>query len=601
MEQQTNISPAEPAKKDLSAGAKIAIVAAIVFLVLVIAGGALWWLKFRKKTAEQGQPATAENTSSNTAVTSAKNNQDGLVKWYASPKEIPAPKIYKEAEDQTYKAWETGEFITGEHQGKKIILVMGESMDPGGPNIWRFVQTDKNNPDKLLLLNRYSNNLPPYVLNPEDITPDIDTNLYAGSVRINSLEYPDFLYTQRNEKMTKGNNEFPYESIWHEDTSTSEENIFFKTDLLKKAFSVPEYGDFYTTDRTKINEQNLNSIYAKNGFYVKAPDGTFRIYALAPDFVDEVDEEDTPNISWNDGGENTLNYTYQGEKGCGVGMFALVVDEKYQLADLYETGKTATGSPVYELKDKNSKFLKDYYDALKNIDESFFEGKNFTEDLSYEQFLSAHPVFFWRDTFGRLILFLSTDYINTESDGCGKPVIYLYPEKEEQISVKVAPTGGMTKSEPDYSSGWNVMADPMSRIKNLADGKTYPYLFWEGNSKEIYQMSKYGFVASCSDLEGLLNDKLAKLGLIPKEISDFKEFWLPKMLAEEKPYYFITFVPQTKIDRLAPLEISPQPDTIIRVLMDWKGLDEKIAAPGYEIKTPERKGFTAVEWGGMLK
>jgi hypothetical protein len=35
--------------------------------------------------------------------------------------------------------------------------------------------------------------------------------------------------------------------------------------------------------------------------------------------------------------------------------------------------------------------------------------------------------------------------------------------------------------------------------------------------------------------------------------------------------------------------------------MDYKGLDEKINVPNLEIKTPERNGFTAVEWGGVLK
>ena len=47
-----------------------------------------------------------------------------------------------------------------------------------------------------------------------------------------------------------------------------------------------------------------------------------------------------------------------------------------------------------------------------------------------------------------------------------------------------------------------------------------------------------------------------------------------------------------------PLEITPKPDTVIRVVMAYK----KILKP-YEVKeqvleSPERKGFTVVEWGG---
>jgi len=35
--------------------------------------------------------------------------------------------------------------------------------------------------------------------------------------------------------------------------------------------------------------------------------------------------------------------------------------------------------------------------------------------------------------------------------------------------------------------------------------------------------------------------------------------------------------------------------------MDWKGLTEYKSVPAQELETSERKGFTVVEWGGMLK
>ena len=46
------------------------------------------------------------------------------------------------------------------------------------------------------------------------------------------------------------------------------------------------------------------------------------------------------------------------------------------------------------------------------------------------------------------------------------------------------------------------------------------------------------------------------------------------------------------------LEISPTPDTLIRVLMTYKGLDEPIEVEEQILETPERTGFVAVEWGG---
>jgi hypothetical protein len=159
----------------------------------------------------------------------------------------------------------------------------------------------------------------------------------------------------------------------------------------------------------------------------------------------------------------------------------------------------------------------------------------------------------------------------------------------------------MSVSDPAYNGGWDVVADPRSNIKNLADGKTYPYLFWEGQGDSIYEMPSYGFVTAQNDLEKTLVEKLSQQGLNQKEIMDFNEFWLPRMLKENKPYYFITFVSRGEIDKLAPLQINPVPETIIRVLMDYKGLDRYESFPEFKIKTPQRKGFTAVEWGGVLR
>ena len=48
-----------------------------------------------------------------------------------------------------------------------------------------------------------------------------------------------------------------------------------------------------------------------------------------------------------------------------------------------------------------------------------------------------------------------------------------------------------------------------------------------------------------------------------------------------------------------PLDITPTPDTLIRVLMEYKPLDDKIDLPEQILPPPPaRTGFTVVEWGG---
>jgi hypothetical protein len=182
---------------------------------------------------------------------------------------------------------------------------------------------------------------------------------------------------------------------------------------------------------------------------------------------------------------------------------------------------------------------------------------------------------------------------------CGKPVIYLYPEKEMDVKVNVSPRGGIKESIPNYNQGWSVKASPRSLIYNYADAVQYPYLFWEGYSYQ-YVRSNQGFVVKNSELERMLPIYLAKLGLQNQEITDFTDFWIPEMRQTDKPYYFITFVPKKQFDAMAPLSVDPKPDTIIRVFMDYQGLDKFVNVEAPRLSAPQRIGFTVVEWGGAL-
>ncbi len=51
-------------------------------------------------------------------------------------------------------------------------------------------------------------------------------------------------------------------------------------------------------------------------------------------------------------------------------------------------------------------------------------------------------------------------------------------------------------------------------------------------------------------------------------------------------------------NRRVPLEITPAPDTLIRVFMVFKALEAPIEIEAQEFGHVERKGFTVVEWGG---
>ena len=180
-----------------------------------------------------------------------------------------------------------------------------------------------------------------------------------------------------------------------------------------------------------------------------------------------------------------------------------------------------------------------------------------------------------------------------EGDTAAKPVIYLYPEEETEVSVKLDYGGDLTVTYPAYNGGWTVTAAPDGTLTDT-EGKQYNYLFWEGVSDTDYDFSR-GFCVKGEDTAAFLEQALAELGLTTREANEFIVYWLPQM--QDNPYNLIAF--QSEVyENHAKLTIEPEPDTLIRVFMAWQPLDSYIELPMQELSAPEREGFTVIEWGG---
>lgn len=175
-----------------------------------------------------------------------------------------------------------------------------------------------------------------------------------------------------------------------------------------------------------------------------------------------------------------------------------------------------------------------------------------------------------------------------------KPVIYLYPEKETLVTVELLFEGTLSATYPKYDEGWKVMAQPDGTLMDPVTGREYYCLFWEGVSDTRYDFSE-GFVVAGEDTVLFLEDALKKLGLTDQEANEFIIYWAPRM--EGNAYNLISFQQEAYTDS-AVLDIEPRPDTLIRVFMAWKALDEPMEITAQELTAPEREGFTVVEWGG---
>ncbi len=190
--------------------------------------------------------------------------------------------------------------------------------------------------------------------------------------------------------------------------------------------------------------------------------------------------------------------------------------------------------------------------------------------------------------------FCSFTKINAVTDVL-KPIIYLYPTETTDVSIKLGAPEKLTHTYPKYVDEWKVRAEPNGNLTD-AYGRHYYSLYWEGKNANLARYDD-GFVVAKDKVVPFLEEKLAVLGLNEREANEFIIYWRPKL--ESAPYAFIHFVSMAEQNANMPLNVTPQPDTVIRVLMAFRSLEKPIEVQEQILPvTPQRSGFTVIEWGG---
>ena len=174
-----------------------------------------------------------------------------------------------------------------------------------------------------------------------------------------------------------------------------------------------------------------------------------------------------------------------------------------------------------------------------------------------------------------------------------KPVVYLYPEEETQVTVHLEYDGELTCTYPAYNDGWTVTAAPDGTLTD-GEGREYYCLFWEGLSSWDYEFSQ-GFCIRGEDTAAFLEEALGDLGLTDREANEFLIYWLPKL--EGNAWNLLSFQGAAYTDH-ARLTVSPRPDTVLRVFLAFKALEAPVDIEPQTLAAPAREGFTVVEWGG---
>lgn len=221
-----------------------------------------------------------------------------------------------------------------------------------------------------------------------------------------------------------------------------------------------------------------------------------------------------------------------------------------------------------------------------------------------------------------VIIFVFLPLIFNETS---KPAIYLYPPKRTKISITLSKKILIGTNIPKYHNGWNVIAYPNGKIidlqpkytscsklkqnkvgfeyaYNACKNNSYPYIFWDGRqiTKSIPQ-SKEGWIVKQTEIQNFLNEKLDKMEFNIAEKKDFISYWQYKLHKRNAKYYFIYFLQNEEVNNYAPMNVSPKPDSINRILMIVQPVNKPYEVKEQKLEKISRKGFALVEWGGILE
>lgn len=177
-----------------------------------------------------------------------------------------------------------------------------------------------------------------------------------------------------------------------------------------------------------------------------------------------------------------------------------------------------------------------------------------------------------------------------------KPVLYLYPKEKTDISVKVEKPELLMTTYPKYNDGWKVSVESNGDMYDN-NNKYYYGLYWI-ERKITEEKFETGFYVEKEDAIDFLEEKLSFIGLNDRERNEFIMYWLP--ILEENEKSIINFDLTDEIENINKLIIEPKPDSLLRVHMNVKKVNNKVNIKEQQLKSFNRTGYSAIEWGGSI-
>lgn len=179
--------------------------------------------------------------------------------------------------------------------------------------------------------------------------------------------------------------------------------------------------------------------------------------------------------------------------------------------------------------------------------------------------------------------------------GRAKPVLYLYPEEKTHVKVTFSNPSYLTTTYPKYENGFEIVAYPNGDLYDK-NNKYYYALYWDEIRYHEVDFSEGFYVEGDKAIE-FLEEKLSIIGLNDRERNEFIMYWLPILESNKKSLVYFELTEERNKNN--PIKIEPNPDSMLRISIHVKKVDSFINIKAQKLKSFNRYGFTAVEWGGM--
>ena len=204
-----------------------------------------------------------------------------------------------------------------------------------------------------------------------------------------------------------------------------------------------------------------------------------------------------------------------------------------------------------------------------------------------------------------ILLFLSTIfsvfmfyyslYFRVSCNIIHKPILYLYPQEKMNVSVTFDKEYLLETTYPKFGGSWDVEVYPDGSIYDK-DGKYYYALYWDEKNTNNVKFNE-GFYVEDDEAIEFLEEKLSIIGLNDRERNEFIMYWLPILEKNKKSLVYFELTEEKQ--KYNELKIEPKPDSLLRLTIHIKKVYRKKDIKEQYLPTFNRKGFIAVEWGGV--